>query len=72
MDKIYKIFASIGGFISMLIIVFIEGGRRAKQKIINNNYKEAIEGAKRKKLRNLDSDDTVRKRLLRNARDRKV
>lgn len=59
------------GFISAVILAFNRGKKAKEQENINNNYKEVIKGAKRKKKRNLDSDTTVRERLLKNARDRK-
>jgi hypothetical protein len=59
------------GFISAVILAFNRGKIAKEQENINNNYKEVIKGAKRKKKRNLDSDTTVRERLLKNARDRK-
>ena len=67
----WHLISKIVGFISAVILAFNRGKKSERQENINNNYKEVIKGAKRKKNRNLDSDTTVRERLLKNARDRK-
>jgi hypothetical protein len=67
----WHLISKIVGFISAVILAFNRGKKAKEQENINNNYKEVIKGAKRKKKRNLDSDTTVRERLLKNARDRK-
>jgi hypothetical protein len=69
--KPWHLISKIVGFISAVILAFNRGKKAKEQENINNNYKEVIKGAKRKKKRNLDSDTTVRERLLKNARDRK-
>ena len=67
----WKLIAKIVGAISFIFLVFNRGKIAKEQENINNNYKEVIKGAKRKKNRDRDSDATIRERLLKNARDRK-
>lgn len=66
----WKLITKIVGVISFIFLVFNRGKKSERQENINNNYKEVIKGAKRKKNRDLDSDSTIRERLLKNARDR--
>lgn len=67
----WKLITKIVGAISLLFFAFNRGKKSERQENINNNYKEVIKGAKRKKNRDHDSDATIRERLLKNARDRK-
>ena len=67
----WKLIAKIVGAISFIFFVFNRGKIAKEQENINNNYKEVIKGAKRKKNRDSDSDATIRKRLLENARDKR-
>ena len=67
----WKLIIKIVGVISFIFLVFNRGKKSERQENINNNYKEVIEGAKRKKKRDRDSDATVRERLLENARDKR-
>ena len=69
--KPWVIISKIVGVISFIFLVFNRGKKSERQENINNNYKEVIEGAKRKKKRDRDSDATVRERLLENARDKR-
>ena len=67
----WKLITKIVGAISLLFFAFNRGKKTERQENINNNYKEVIKGAKRKKNRDRDSDATIRKRLLENARDKR-